>query len=510
MRDFLAFAIVLLASASGLAADPERPSSRPNIVYILADDLGYGDVQCLNPLRCKIATPHLDHLARQGMTFTDAHSGASVCTPTRYGLLTGRYGWRTRLQKGVLAGGNDDPLIAADQLTLPSMLKQQGYTTACLGKWHLGYLADPAPRGGGSGTGNAGPPVGARITGGPTTRGFDYFWGCSNARTMSSLVENDRVIESLPPVEMLPRLTQRAVDYIESRTPDAQGGRPFFLYVALTSPHLPIVPSPEWVGKSRVGAYGDFVMQTDDAIGRILSALDRHGLSADTLVIVTSDNGCAIQAGVGQLEEQGHFASAHYRGYKTDAWEGGHRVPFFVRWPGRVKPADTSDALICLGDFMATMAEFLEVRLPESAAPDSISFLPSLLGTGDPPRRTEIVHHSIRGVFAIRQGSSKLILGGGSGGLSKPSHDEAVSQGLPDAQLYHLDVDPGETTNLIDTNRAEANRLNALLKHDVEQGRSTPGAALPNDVKIKLPVPTSCRPMDDRPTGHEAAETGND
>ena len=276
-----------------------RGGSLSTTLSILADNLGYGDVQCLNPQRGRIPTPHLDRLASQGMTFTDAHSGSSVCTPTRYGLLTGRYAWRTRLQRGVLDGGNDPSLIEEDRLTVQGLLREHGYVTACVGKWHLGFRSDTLPQraGGPRGMGYSGLPVGAKLIDGPTTRGFDEFWGCFNARTMASLIEGDEVIELLPPIELLPRLTERAIGFIDAQAELVKSGQPFFLYVPLTSPHTPIVPSPNWQGKSPLGPYGDFVMQTDDSVGRILAALDRHELAEDTLVIFTSDNGCSPQAG---------------------------------------------------------------------------------------------------------------------------------------------------------------------------------------------------------------------
>lgn len=493
--------VTLLACTSSPAQSQTSPT-RPNIIFILADDLGYGDVQCLNPQRGKIPTPHLDRLASQGMTFTDAHSGSSVCTPTRYGLLTGRYSWRTRLQKGVLDGGNDDPLIAADRLTVATLLQQQGYATACIGKWHLGFTSesptfkpDAKPKQKAKSKdlntmGRSGLPVGSRIIGGPITRGFDLFWGCSNARTMSSLIIQDHVVEDLPTVDMLPRLTQRAVEYLHEQAA-AKSGKPFFLYVPLTSPHTPIVPSAEWHGKSGLGKYGDFVMQTDASVGSILTALDRHQLAENTLVLFSSDNGCSPQADTPGLEKQGHFASAHFRGYKADIWDGGHRVPFFARWPGTIPAASRSDALICLGDFMATVADVLGQPLPENAAPDSQSFLPLLKATADAQGRSSIVHHSIAGRFSIREGRWKLNLCAASGGWGKPSDEDAKKQGLPDAQLYDLQADPGETTNLITQHPAEAARLLTLLKQQITNGRSTPGPSLTNDVKVILPSSAS-------------------
>jgi arylsulfatase A-like enzyme len=467
------------------AAEPPRP---PNLVYILADDLGYGDVHILNPARGRIATPQLDRLAGQGMTFTDAHSGSSVCTPTRYGLLTGRYAWRTRLQHGVLDGTDDPPLIAESRLTVPALLRSRGYHTAVIGKWHLGFQSErPAgaakPAAAKRAFGGGGLPVGSRIIGGPVTRGFDYFWGCSNARTMSGLIENDRVIEELPPIQMLPRLARRAVEHIGERAEAARAGRPFFLYVALTSPHTPILPTPEWQGRSGLGDYGDFVMQTDAVVGDILAALDRHGLADDTLVVFTSDNGCSPQAGTEALERQGHYASAQYRGYKADIWEGGHRVPFFVRWPGRVAAGSQSTQLLCHTDLMATCAELLGVALPPAAGEDSVSFLPALLGRPGPARES-VVHHSIQGRFSLRSGRWKLEFCPGSGGWGKPGDPEARRAGQPELQLYDLERDPAETRNVQAGEPAVVARLTALLDDMVARGRSTPGALQRNDVPV--------------------------
>ena len=483
---------LLLAPLAGLRA---ADTSKPNIVYILADDLGYGDVQCLNPQRGKIKTPQLDRLASQGMTFTDAHSGSSVCTPTRYGLLTGRYAWRTVLQRGVLDGSDDPPLIAAGRLTVPALLKQHGYTTAALGKWHLGFNSEPpagakafdpkaAKRmrkeaGGKRAPGSMGLPAGSRIIEGPIARGFDYFWGCSNARTMSGLIENGRVIENIEPITMLPRLGKRAVDYVAEHAAGARAGKPFFLYLALTSPHAPILPTPEWRGKSGLGIYGDFVMQTDAVVGDVLAALEKAGLAENTLVIFTSDNGCAPQAGTAELEKQGHFPSAQFRGYKSDIWDGGHRVPFFVRWPGKVKAGSQSAQLICHTDLMATCAEILGAKLPETAAEDSVSILPALLGTDKAPLREAVVHHSISGKFAIRQGRWKLELCAGSGGWSKGGGKESP-------QLYDLGTDSGETRNVQSAQTDVVAKLTSLLEGYVANGRSTPGAKQSNDVKTNI------------------------
>lgn len=458
---------ILLLAAFGAAVAEDGP---PNIVMILADDLGYGDVQCLNPRRGKIATPHFDKLARQGMMFTDAHSGSAVCTPTRYGLLTGRYAWRTSLQEGVV-DNYVAPLIAEDRLTLPRLLQQQGYHTACMGKWHLGFTVDQPAR---VEKGRfLGAPVGAKTANGPTTRGFDRFFGFHHSRMMESLFEDDRVTRLVPPVDMMPELTRRAGDYLAER---AAAGRPFFLYLALHAPHAPIVPAPEWKGKSGLGDYGDFVMQTDDAVGQVLAALDRAGVAGNTLVIATSDNGCSSAADIESLERQGHFPSGEFRGSKTDIWEGGHRVPFLVRWPRRVPPGRRSSQLVCLTDVMATVAEMVNAKLPGNAGEDSFSFLADLKETGH-SRRTSIVNHSLRGRFAIREGSSKLCLCAGSGGWTKGDDGQPV-------QLYDLAEDIGERKNLQAQKPDEVRRLSALLDTIVANGRSTPGQTQRNDAAV--------------------------
>ncbi|MEY4034752.1 MAG: Arylsulfatase, partial [Verrucomicrobiota bacterium] len=458
-----------LASLSGATA-------KPNIVYILCDDLGFGDVHALNPTRGKIPTPHLDRLASQGMTFTDAHGGSSVCTPTRYGLLTGRYAWRTRLQQGVL-DGYVEPLIAADRRTVPGFLQTQGYHTAAIGKWHLGFTltgGEPAKAKGKE----AGAPLGARTTDGPLTRGFDEFFGFHHARTIESIFEQDRVTRIVEPVEMLPLLARRARQYLEER---ARGGRPFFLYLPLSSPHTPIVPSKAWQGRSGLGDYADFVMETDAAIGEVLATLDQTGLAANTLVIATSDNGCSPAAGIARLEAAGHFPSAHLRGYKADIWDGGHRVPFFARWPDHIKPGSASTQLICHTDLFATAAEILGVPLPPDAGVDSVSLLPTLLGRPNPAARTTVVHHSIKGRFAIRDGDWKLANCPGSGGWGKPGDAEAKKLGLPERQLYDLRADPAETKNLAEQHPEVVARLTQLLERQIAEGRSTPGPRQAND-----------------------------
>lgn len=481
-RFFLLLTAILLHSVLGPLRAAEPPA-KPNILYILADDLGYGDVQCLNPQRGKIRTPHLDQLAGQGMTFTDAHSGSAVCTPTRYGLLTGRYAWRTRLQNGVLMG-DGKPLIAPDRLTVPAFLKQHGYFTAAVGKWHLGLNLPPAQN------------LAAPITEGPIARGFDYFFGISASLDMPpyAFIENDRYTEApttqktwvrkgaaapgFEAVDVLPALTRKTIEIIGQRAAAAPAGQPFFIYLPLAAPHTPIVPTPEWQGKSGLGAYGDFVMQTDAAVGEILAALDRAGLAGNTLVIFTSDNGCSPMAGIGKLEAQGHFVSAQFRGSKADLWEGGHRVPFLVRWPARVQAGTRSDRAICHTDLLATCAEILGAKLPDTAGEDSVSLLPTLIAADKPAPREPVVHHSISGKFAIRQGAWKLALCAGSGGWSQGGGPESP-------QLYDLAADPGETKNLAAEKPGIVTDLTARLEKIVADGRSTPGPKQANDVPVK-------------------------
>ena len=487
---------VRLITADTPGASPaSRPAAKPNIVFILADDLGYGDVHCLNPERGKIATPHLDRLASQGMVFTDAHSSSAVCTPTRYSILTGRYNWRSHLQSGVL-GGMSPPLIAADRLTVPALLKQHGYVTACIGKWHLGMeMPKPLTQG--------------RIRSGPTTRGFDYFFGISASLDMPpyAFIENDRFTEAptavkellqgrrgpaapgFEAVDVLPILARKSREWIGQHKE-----QPFFLYLALTSPHTPLAPTKEWKGKSGLGDYADFVMETDWAVGEVLAALARPGVADNTLVIVTSDNGCASYVGVANttpalswqgmdavagLEARGHFPSAGFRGYKSDAWEGGHHIPFIARWPSTVKPGTRNRQLVCLTDLMATCADLVGATLPGNAGEDSASILPLLQGSQKPIHEI-VVHHSISGSFAVRDAQWKLILCRGSGGWSK------AEDGNVPGQLYDLSRDEGERDNQYARHPEVVARLTSQLEKCVVNGRSTPGPPQTNDVAVDI------------------------
>jgi len=464
-----------------------RTGQKPNIIYILADDLGYGDVHCLNPERGKIATPNMDKLASEGMIFTDTHSSSSVCSPTRYGILTGRYSWRTYLQSGVLTGYSE-PLIDANRLTVPALLKKHGYTTACIGKWHLGMgitEGEPSPH----------------ITNGPTTRGFNSYFGISASLDMPpfAFIENDHFTEPMTTtktwlrtgpasegfeaLDVLPTLTQKAVEYISKQ---AKTGKPFFLYLPLTSPHTPILPTNEWKGKSGISPYGDFVMQTDWALGQVLDALEKEGIRNNTLIIFTSDNGCSKAANIKELQSKGHYPSAEFRGSKSDLWDGGHRIPFIVRWPATVAPGSKCSQLFCLTDLMATCADLVGTQLPDNEGEDSFSFLQVLKGKPIVSDRAGVIHHSIEGYFSYRQGKWKLLLSKGSGGWSSPTEKE-VTDSIPVTQLYDLEKDPGETNNLYNEHPEIANQLIKQLESDVQRGRSRSGSDVKNDIdKIVL------------------------
>lgn len=471
------FAVITLVALTSMASG----SDKPNIVVILADDMGFGELQCLNPKRGKIKTPQLDSIAAGGMIFTDAHSGSSVCTPTRYGLMTGRYAWRTRLQNGVLTGGKS--LIAKDRLTIADMFKKQGYHTAMFGKWHLGMLFD--------GKTNSGKKisVGTKVIDGPIDAGgFDKFGGFHHARQMSFWIDGDKVTEKIEPIQMLPKITAAAVDYINGRKGKKQ---PFFLYVPWNAPHSPVVPTAKWQGKSGLNAHADFVMQTDDSFGQVFKALRDNGMLDNTLIICSSDNGTSAPTSKKpDLEKMGHFPSGDLRGSKADIWDGGHRVPFIAHWPKVINSGTRSDKLVCLTDVMATAAQITGFKMPDNAAEDSISFLSVLKGSGNHERK-DVIHHSISGYFAIRQDNYKLIMCPGSGGWSSPKPNAALwkqmaDEGEPTIQLYDMTKDLGEQKNLAADMPEKVKSIKSLLKKQVEDGRTTPGAKQKNDAKINI------------------------
>ncbi len=342
------------------------------------------------------------------------------------------------------------------------------------------------------------------IRNGPNAVGFDYFFGLSACLDMPPYVwiENDRC-QGVPTVEKawirtgpahrdfeavdaLPVLAEKAVEYIGRRAPQAREGRPFFLYFALTAPHTPIVPAAAWRGKSGINSYADFVMQVDDAVGQVLKAIDRGRIAENTLVIVTSDNGCSPAADYPRLVAAGHNPSGPFRGWKADIFEGGHRIPFLARWPGHIKAGSTSAQLVCLNDLMATCADLLGEKLSDSAGEDSVSILPALLGQAGGPLREAVVHHSIDGSFAIRQGKWKLALCPGSGGWSYPRPGRDDERRLPPVQLYDLAADPAEKTNLQEKHPEVVQRLTKLLERYAADGRSTPGAPQKNTAEVDI------------------------
>jgi arylsulfatase A-like enzyme len=462
---------------------PAQERHYPNVVFILADDLGYGDLDCYNP-GSKAPTPHLDAFAKQGVRFTDAHSPSAVCTPTRYGILTGRYCWRSRLKKGVL-NGYSPSLIEPGRLTVPAMLKARGYRTAGFGKWHLGL-------------GNQEKTDYSRpLRPGPLDYGFDSYFGIPASLDMDPYLyfENDRataqptghidgiredrgvfwragaIAPGFRHIDVLPEITSRAARWVREYAGEHRA-QPFFLYLALTAPHTPWLPAAAFRGKAKAGEYGDFVTMVDDAAGQVLAALDASGMAGNTLVIVTSDNGAHWLPE--EIARWGHRANDSLRGQKADIWDGGHRIPFLARWPGRIRPDTTSSETVCLTDLMGTMAEITGYRLPRDAGEDSYSILPALSGPKPAkPIREAIVHHSMQGHFSIRQGEWKLNIGRGSGGFTPPVEYQP-KPGEPAGELFNMARDEAETTNLYQEHPEIVARLTALLERYQRQGYSRP------------------------------------
>lgn len=480
----------ILGAASLLA---RTPGEKPNIVFILADDMGYGDVSALNA-EGKIDTPHIDRMVERGATFTDAHSSSAVSTPTRYGILTGRYNWRSDLKSGVLYG-YDKALIAPDRTTLPGMLKESGYTTGCIGKWHLGWTWNNIEQG------PENVDFSEPITDGPTSRGFDYFFGISASLDMPPYVyvENDRST-SIPDritrdTDMrfwregptgsdfsheacLPVLTRETVEFIDRHAGD---DNPFFLYFPLPAPHTPILPVKEFQGKSGLNSYADFVLMVDWVVGQVTETLEKNGILENTILIFTSDNGCSTTARFEELHTKGHYPNYIFRGHKADLFDGGHRIPCIVQWPARVAP-HRIDQTVCLTDFMATFAALTDRKLADNEGEDSYDMLPLLLADHDPETiREATVHHSINGSFTIRQGEWKLLLAPDSGGWSYPRPGRDSTEGWPAVQLYNLKSDPGEQRNVYAEHPETVRKLTDLMISYIRNGRSTPGEPQPND-----------------------------
>lgn len=446
--------VIMLGISADSIADAAQQAGHPNIVFVLFDDIGYGQPDSYRA-DSEFSTPNIDRLAQEGMRFTDAHSAAANCTPTRYGVLTGRYPCRIG-QFGVLKTFSP-PIIPQQRMTVASFLRQQGYHTACIGKWHLGLnWVDGQP---GS---EQEVPVGARLTDGPNAVGFDYFYGYTHARNIGSIIEQDRVVANVEAVENQPLMIRKAVEYIEERVDETQ---PFFLYFPMCPPHLPVAPADEFVGKAgmdgKEGRYADWVYQGDDMLGQILDALQRTGQADNTLVIATGDNGAAGRP------------FPPLREAKSSIYEGGHREPFIARWPGKIAPGSICQQTICLNDLFATCAAILQVPLPDHVAEDSVSILPCLLGNATTAVREATIHQAPGGL-AIRQGPWKLIF-----------HRSGQRE------LFNLESDIGEARDAATENKDVVDRLTGLMQSYIDRGRSTPGVHQKNDFDLSLSFQSS-------------------
>ena len=497
------FPAILFSTLIFICTISTAADKKPNIVLILSDDFGVGDIQAHYPDN-KIATPNLDKLVSQGMSFTDAHSPSAVCSPTRYGLMTGRYAWRTRLQEWVIAV-YEPPLIAKDRPTLPGLLQKQGYATSCIGKWHLGWDWVGPQKGRMMEEKN-----GQRllqwdftkaIGGGPTDHGFDYFYGVDLPNMPPfTFIENNHVaiqpsstyrydpgegivlpkrFVGAPMAQgwrfraILPELTRRAVHQVRTL---AKGEKPFFLFFSMTSPHEPVSPSEQFKGKSGIAPVADYVMETDWSAGQVIRAVDEAGIADNTIVIFTADNGHSHYTGWQDLIKAGHLPSGPYRGHKGDIWEGGHRVPLVVRWPGRIAAASSSDQMVSLTDLFATCADVTKGKLPENGAEDSISFLPAALGKKQ--GRSTLVNHSNMGEFAYRDGPWKLVFRMREKKLEQ-------SRGKPTrVELYNLETDKAEENNVAAKHPDRVARMTAALQAMVDRGATRELKGRANDTKV--------------------------
>lgn len=498
-------------------------TGKPNVVFILADDLGYGDIKSFGDERCQIETPHFDRMAKEGMRFTSAYSICSVCVPSRMAIMTGRYPWR--FPRGEAGGpwGFLGLQFPVEQHTIARMMRAANYRTGYVGKWHLGTTMQTKD---GKVQGIDNVDYAKPLKAGPSDYGFDETFILPGSLDMFpyAYVHNGKWVGSVtaqkgwsafnrvgPAAEdfedtaVLDTFCRQAESFIASSA-ELKGNKPFFLYLALTSPHTPLSPSDKFQGKSRLGVYGDFVMETDDCVGRVLAALDQHGIADNTLVIATSDHGPASYAGrrrkategqLYELEKDGHYASGVFRGSKFSVYEGGFRVPYVVRWPAKVKPGSTCDQLIALPDLAATLAEVTDQRLRNVEAPDSFSFLPLLDQSALQSKRKSVILQATR-AFAIRQGDWKLVFAPGAGcddrWLIPDGHEKSWRAALakhgstvqkredllvPDfVQLFNVKDDPSETNNLAEKNADRVKTLHAAFKELVSKGRSTSGAAL--------------------------------
>ena len=518
---------IALALTMLCATAPFAWAVRPNVVYMMADDLGIGDVRCYGGDRCQTHTPAFDSLARDGMLFTDAHSVASVCVPSRIAIMTGRYPWRYARPPVNGPWGFLNPQLPAGAFTIGSMLQEEGYRTGYIGKWHLGTLMRTKD---GKNQGIDNVDYEKPLAVGPNDYGFDYtfilpgsldmypyvfvrnghFQGRVSAQKgWSAFNRVGPAAEDFEDYRVLDAFATEAEAFLERNAASARNGKPFFLYFALTSPHTPTSPSPQFEGKSELGLYGDFVEETDATMGRVLRALDKHGLAENTLVIATSDHGAAPYAGnvrkatpglIRKLEALGHYSSGIYRGYKFTVFEGGLRVPFVVRWPGRVKAGSRCERLVGLNDLAATLSEITGAELDPAHAPDSVSFLALLANADSEARRDSLVMQSPL-AYALRHKQWKLALtpSSGSRGIwgTRPIPEEAWEASLrafgskpsdgelrepPFVQLFDLENDVREQTNLAGKRVDVVRELNSVLDETIRRGRSTPGPDLRNDL----------------------------
>jgi len=481
-----------------LAAGWSWAAEKPNIILVMADDLGIGDISPTN-LECKIKTPHLQKMAKEGMTFLDAHTPSSVCTPTRYGLLTGRYNWRSRLARGVLSGRSPH-LIPADRPTLGHLLKGAGYHTSMIGKWHLGW--DWAKDG-------KDIDFTKPVKNGPNINGFDQYYGHCGSLDMPPYVWVDTGKVTAQPkreegvtkkedpygwyrkgpiapdfeiAQVLPHLFDKTMERVKER---AKEDKPFFIYLPLPAPHTPIVPVPPFKGASGINPYADFVQQMDHHMGDLIAAVKAAGIDENTMIIFTSDNGCSPEGNFEVLGKNGHDPSGVYRGHKADIYEGGHRVPLIVRWPGKIVAGVKRQDLACLTDIYTTLEEITGQERKALGGEDGYSLWPVLIGKSKTARES-LISHSVGGSFAIREGFWKLCLCRGSGGWSAPRENVAKKEGLLEMQLFNLEADPGETKNLLKDEPKKVKELLALLDKQVKEGRCTPGEAVKNDREVKV------------------------
>ena len=499
----------LLSLPLALAACGSR-TDRPNIVFILADDMGYGDVSAFNE-NCGLQTQNIDEMASRGVVFTDAHSSSSVSSPTRYGLMTGRYNWRSTMKKGVLSGYSRS-IIPDTRQTMASMLKSRGYTTACIGKWHLGWNWGTFEGHEKPGEKKLAPEdvdFTKPVTGGPTALGFDYFYGFNGSLDMTPYmyVENDmptttdifHIDKSPSPAfwregdcgtnfshsDCLPDMTRRGLKYIEEHK---DCDKPFFLYLPLPAPHTPILPSEEFRGRTGLNDYGDYVVMVDDVVGKVRQALRDNGLAENTLLVFTADNGCSPEANFAELREKGHSPNYIWRGAKADLFDGGHRIPLVIEWKGAGK--GKCGQLVCLNDFYASFASLTGHRLSDDEAEDSFNILPLIKNPSYRKTiRNSVVHHSIMGHFAIRKGDWKLLCSPSSSGWSfpRPRKDDDYIATLPKMQLYNMKDDPREENNLVAEHPEIVRELKALLLKYIKDGRSTPGTPRMNEDQDNWP-----------------------